>query len=198
MRFKITRQFIHNRLFSYLVIVFIVLFSLYLPQPLSQNFLINEYGLLLSQIGLLISIRSVGAVFLNLIAGRLRYPVGFIIAQISVGLFSVFIWLGSGFPWYLIGYFLLGGYQTARSLANAQATTFVSPVRIGAVYGAVETVIASTTILAPPIAGVLYSYDPASIYRVSFLLIILSVIITILFSSVRLIRTKRPGIGESG
>jgi MFS family permease len=112
-KFRMSSQIFHNRLFPYLIIVFIALFSIYLPQPLSQNYLSNEQGLLLTQIGILISIRSIGVIFLNLIAGRLNYPIGFIIAQISVGLFSICIWLGNGLPWYLTGYFLVGGYHTA-------------------------------------------------------------------------------------
>jgi MFS family permease len=98
----------------------------------------------------------------------------------------------------LTGYFLVGGYQTARSLANAQASTLVSPNRIGAAYGAVETIIASTTILAPPIAGLLYSYNPTSIYPVSLVLILVSIMITILFSPIRLLRWKKSGFSESG
>jgi len=196
--FRFTSQIFHNRFFPYLIIIFVVLFCLYLPQPLSQNYLSNDYGLLLSQIGILISIRSVGVIFLNLTTGRLTYPIGFIIAQVSVGLFSICIWLGSGLAWYMIGYFLVGGYQTARSLASAHASTLVSSKRIGAAYGAVETVIASTTILAPPIAGLLYNYNPTSVYPISIFLVVVSIMITALFSPLRMIRRKKTEINEGG
>ncbi len=52
------------RYVQYLIIIFFVMLFMYLPQPLSQNFLQNERGVRLDYIGLLISARSLGVVIL--------------------------------------------------------------------------------------------------------------------------------------
>ena len=51
----------------FISIIFFATYFMFLPQPLSQNFLQNERNLTLSQIGSLISVRSAGVVFFNLI-----------------------------------------------------------------------------------------------------------------------------------
>jgi MFS family permease len=170
---------------QYLIIIFIVMFSLYLPQPLSQNFLQNERGINLTQMGLLISSRSVGIVVLNLVLGQLSAGAGFLFAQVGMALFSILIWLGTGFPWYVMGYFLLGSYQTARSLATAQGRELLAASNMGLGYGLIETVMSLAIILAPPLAGLLYSYNPTLIYSVSLILIFAGIIIFFFFSPIK-------------
>lgn len=180
-----SQQFIH-----YLILIFIVMFSLYLPQPLSQNYLISEKGLEINQIGLLISCRSMGVVILNLFIGRLPTAFGYVLAQISVALFSLFLWLGSGLPWYFMGYLLLGGYQTARSLTHAMAKPFVRRINLGLTYGTVETINSTAIILAPPLAGLIYSHNPSAVYTISFILIAFGILISLVFLKVRNLRTE--------
>ena len=104
------------------------------------------------------------------------------------------IWLGSGFPTYMLAYFLLGSYQTARLMAQTQARSLINAANMGGAYGALETVNATAIILAQPLAGYLYSINPVLIYPVSAGLAVLAIIITVLFSPVRFIRQYiRPG-----
>jgi DHA1 family tetracycline resistance protein-like MFS transporter len=175
---------------KYLIIIFIVMFSLYLPQPLSQNFLQNERGVSLTQMGLLISSRSVGIVVLNLVLGQLSAGAGFLFAQIGMALFSILIWLGTGLPLYVLGYFLLGSYQTARSLATAQGRELLVASNMGLGYGLIETVMSLAIILAPPLAGLLYSYNPTLIYSVSLVLICAGIIIFFFFSPIKRAHVK--------
>ena len=170
----------------YLVVVFIVMFSLYLPQPLSQNFLLNERGLDLQNIGLLISARSAGVVILNLVLGSLSAPFGFLLSQTAMGVYTLLIGFGVGIPWYFIGYLLLGSYQTARSLSNALARSLMKASNMGFSYGTVEAVNSSAIILAPPIAGYLYTINPESVFTISFVLIGLAIIINLIFSPVKI------------
>lgn len=180
-----SKIFLNGRYIRYIILIFFVMFALYLPQPLSQNFLTNERSLNLAQIGQLISIRSLGIVVLNLVLGQLNARFGFILAQVGMALFTIFLWLGSGLPWYMAGYFLLGGYLTARVLAIAQGRTLLSTSVMGIGYGIMETAISAAIILAPPIAGALYELNPLNIYRVGFFLIIISILISIFLSPIK-------------
>ena len=183
---KNPRKVLQPRFIQYLVVVFLVMFFLYLPQPLSQNFMQNERTISLTMIGLLISTRSAGVVVLNLLIGFLKAPLGFVLSQISVALYTILILKGTGLPWYLLGYFLMGGYQTARTLASAGSRDLVGSAHMGFAYGSVETVMSIAFIIAPPIAGTIYNLNPEWLYIVSFGLACIAVVITLLYSPIRI------------
>jgi MFS family permease len=170
------------RYLSYLGIIFLAAFALYLPQPLSPNYLQNQRGLDVSQIGPLYSITSLGVVVLNLTLGQLPARVGFVLGQLAVGLFSLLLWKGSGLPVYILGFFLLGGFKTVRSLAVAQVRDLVPQGRIGLAYGLTETIGTTSTILAPPLAGYLYTHNPSWIYALGTALIAISIPLSYFFS----------------
>jgi len=174
-----------RRYTQYLLVIFFVMFALYLPQPLSQYFLLNERGLNLTQIGQLISIRAVGIIVLNLTLGHLNARIGFLFAQSFMALFSLILWRGTGMVWYSIGYFLLGSYQTARALSIAQGRTLIQAINMGIGYGLIETASAAAIILAPPLAGLLYVYYPSSIYIVSLVMISIALLLTIFWSPIK-------------
>ena len=73
--------------------------------------------------------------------------------------------------WFGFGYFFIGGYRLSRSLVLAIARSFIHPRQTGLAYGMVETMNSAAVILAPMLAGFLYSKDPYSVYRVSIILI---------------------------
>jgi len=173
---------LNQRAFAYLGIVFLAMFATYLPQPLSPNFLQNQRNLSLSQIGQLYSMSSIGVVVLNLALGQLPARVGFMLGQAAVGLFALLLWQGSGLPWYLIGYFLLGGYKTARSLATAQMQEFVHSAKMGLSYGLTETVSSTAMILSPILAGYLYDLNPTWMYSVGVALVSVSILVNLLYS----------------
>ncbi len=151
----------------YMGVVFLVAFATYLPQPLAQNFLLNERGLSLVTIGGLASFTGLGVASLNLVLGLLDTRLGFMIAQAAVGLFAVLLWKGTGLPWYALGYFLLGGYKTARSLAAAQTRSLVQAASMGLAYGVTETVSSIATMLAPILAGFAYTRSPVLVFTLS-------------------------------
>jgi MFS family permease len=170
------------RLRIYLGVIFLAFFATYLPQPLSPNFLVNQSGLNLSQTGTLYSISSIGVVVLNLVLGGLSARTGFMLAQAAVATFAAILWRASGFPWYILGYFLLGGFKTSRSLGIAQVRQLVPETRMGLAYGVAETVAGFAVLLAPLLAGYLYQLDPSAMYVLGTLLIGLSIITSGRFS----------------
>ena len=163
-------------------IVFVAMFVMYLPQPLTPKFLQNERGLSLESIGLLGSVGSFGNAALNLILGQFAARTGFLLAEISVAFFSLLLWKGMGVPWYALGYFLLGGYRAARSFIFAQARPLVHPAQMGLAYGVAETFNSLSMTLAPLLAGVLYTRSPVAVYPVSLGLMVAAILLTIAFA----------------
>ena len=171
----------NTRYLSFLVLIFFAVFTLYLPQPLAQNFLQDERGLSLSQIGLLGSLGGIGNVSLSLILGQIGARAGFLLAQLATALFALLLWRGSEMGFYSLAYFLLGGYRAARSLAAAHVNSLIDDAQMGLAYGLTETASAFPLILAPPLAGYLYSSSPESPLYFGLVLIFVSIILTIRF-----------------
>jgi MFS family permease len=168
----------------YLAVIFLATFAMYLPQPLSPNFLENMRGLNLRQIGQLYSIASIGVVTLNLGLGQLPARIGFLLGQAAVGAFALILWRGSGLPAYSVGFFLLGGFRTARSLGVAQVRDLIPPEKMGIAYGLTETVGSAAVVLTPPLAGYLFTMDPSWMYSLGAGLIALSLLVSLSFSPV--------------
>ena len=169
------------RFVSFLGIIFLAIFVMYLPQPLTPSFLQNERGLTLENIGLLGSLGSLGNTVLALALGQFAARTGFLLAQVSVVLFSVLIWKGTGLGWYALGYFMLGGFRSARSLVFAQIRPFIHPAQMGLAYGVAETFSSLAVMLAPLLAGVLYTGNPQVVYPISIGLIALVLVVSGIF-----------------
>jgi MFS family permease len=171
-------RIVNRRFVTYLSVIFLAGFSMYLAQPLSSNYLQNQQQLTLESIGILGSISGLGIVALNLGLGNLKAHIGYLLGQLAVAIFALILWRGTSFPWFCLGYFLLGGYRFARSLATAQTRYLVHQSRMGLAYGITETVGSSAIILAPPVAGFLYEINPQLMYIVGFCLIIISILVS--------------------
>lgn len=171
----------NRRYLGMLSVFFIVAFAAYIPQPLTPNFLQNQHGLSLSMIGELGSIGSLGNAALNFLLGLFEARSGFVLSQLGVAAFSMLLWRGTGFGWFAIGYFLLGGFRVLRGLGVAQVRPFVHESQMGLAYGIAETIGSATILLAPPLAGYLYSIDPALMYPVSLVLIGFGLVISLIF-----------------
>ena len=172
----------NTRFISFLGIIFLAMFIMYLPQPLTPRFLQNERGLSLESIGLLGSIGNLGNTLLALLLGQIAARSGFLLAQVSVAAFSLLLWKGSGLGWYALGYFLLGGYRSARSLIYAQVRPLIHPAQMGLAYGVAETSSALAVMLAPLLAGLLYTQEPGRVYWVSAVLIGVTLILSGIFT----------------
>jgi len=171
-----------GRYAQYLLLTFFVMFGLYLPQPLTPNFLQNLHGVSLVVMGQLISMRSLGVVAFNIVLGHFNARLGYLLAQICMGLFAGLIWLGGGLPAYMLGYMLMGSYITARGLVLAQGRTLVHATNMGMAYGSLETVMSLAIVFGPPLAGFLYERNPNSIYFISLALIAAGLLANIVLS----------------
>jgi MFS family permease len=176
------RWFFSPRYVMYMVVLFLSIFAMYLPQALTPNYLSNESGFDLTQIGILFSVSSVGVVVLNLALGAMPALTGFLLGQAAVAVFTLILWWGSGLGWFLIGFFMLGGYRTARNLGMAQVRELVPSAKMGLAYGLGETVSATAVILAPIAAGFLYTKNPILMYAIGFGILVVSIYISGRFS----------------
>ncbi len=163
-------QLHRNSRFMFLVILsLLTMFSLYLAQPLTPNYLQNERGLSVQQIGWMGSAASLGNVIIMLLLGSLSPLAGFLVGLPLVALFAILMWRGNSLPVFAIGYFLMGGYRLSRSMVLAVGRALIHPAETGLAYGMLETANALATILAPPLAGYLYKSSPALVYQVALL-----------------------------
>ncbi|HNT54470.1 MAG TPA: MFS transporter [Anaerolineaceae bacterium] len=161
----------HPRFVMLVVLSLITMFSLYLAQPLTPNYLQNERGLTIEQIGWMGSAASLGNTVIMLVLGGLAPMAGFLVGLPLVALFAIIMWRGDGLWVYALGYFLMGGYRLSRSMVLAVARTLIHPAETGLAYGALETTNALALILAPPLAGYLYAGNPQWVYQVALLAI---------------------------
>jgi MFS family permease len=159
------------RFLGLLALIVLTMFTLYLPQPLSPNFLQNEQGFSLATIGKLGSAGSLGNALIMLGLGHISAPVGFLAGQALVGLFALIMWQAEAPALFFAGYFLLGGYRLTRSMALTFARALVKLNEIGFAFGLVETGNAVAVILAPPVAGLLYQRSPQLVYVASLALV---------------------------
>lgn len=187
--------FRNGRFLALAGITFITMFALYLPQPLSPNFMQNEHGLNMQQIGLVGTVGSLGNVVIMFVLGHLSAPVAFLIGQPLVALFSLLMWKGTGLPWFALGYFFMAGYRLCRSMVLALARNFIHPTETGLAFGMLETANAVAVILAPLLAGMLYHRSPTSVYMVA-LGLIGAVFVINLGAVPALMRQPRPAIIE--
>jgi DHA1 family multidrug resistance protein-like MFS transporter len=168
----------NHRFTGLLVIVFVVLFALYLPQPLTPNFLQNQRNLSLASIGQLGSLGNLGNAFLMLTLGNLSGSLGFLLGQVSIGLFAFLLWRGAGFAWYGLGYFFIGGYRLCRMMILTLVRPLVHPSQVGLAFGSFVTVNGLAVVLAPILAGYLYQMNPGWMYPVSLVLIAVTLIVS--------------------
>jgi len=172
-----------NRRFVILMgVLAFAIFSMYLSQPLTPNFLEGVRGLSLSESGIIFTAGALGNSMLAMLFSRVPPRRGFLFAQALVILFALFIWKGTSLPVYVLGYFLLGGFRAGRPMVMAQARELVHESQMGVTYGVMETIGAVIFILTPPLAGILFERDPMIVYPLSIGLIVLSIVFSYFFS----------------
>ena len=173
----------NGRYLGFIALVFVVTFSMYLPQPLTPNFLQQERGLSLSQIGLLGTVGVLGNAALALAFGARLVPrTGLLLGQGLTACFALMIWRTQGLALFAVAYFILGGFRASRPMMAAQVRELVHPSQMGLAFGMNETVGAVALTAAPFAAGFLYERSPAIVYPVSLVAIGLAFGLTLIFA----------------
>lgn len=172
----------NQRFVIFLGVLAFAIFAMYIAQPLTPNFLEGVRGLSLSETGVIFTAGALGNSIMAILLSRVPPRRGFLLAQALVILFAFCIWRGTSLPVYVLGYFLLGGFRAGRPMALAQARELVHDSQMGFTYGIMETISAVIFILTPPLAGILFEYDPMIVYPLSIGCIAVSIAVSYLFS----------------
>ena len=172
----------NRRFVSFMFVVAFAVFSMYIAQPLTPNFLEGVRNLSLSDTGWIFSAGALGNAVLAITLSRVKPRAGFLLTQALVAMFALCIWQGAALPVFMLGYFMLGGFRVARPMLMAQARELVHDSQMGLAYGAMETVISIIFILAPPLAGFLFEIDPYILYPIGIVLIFISILVSVVFS----------------
>ena len=173
--------FRNKRFIGMLLFSFLVMFAVTLPQPLAANFMQNQRGLSLSQIGQLGSLGALGSVLLMLIFGHLPAGTAMMIGQAGLMLFSLLLWRGTNILWYGIGYFFLGGYRLCKAMTVALVRPVVREREVGLAFGIVESLSSLGLMAAPVIAGFLYNWRPVSIFPIALAVLGITLLFNIRF-----------------
>ncbi len=88
---------------------------------------------------------NISNVVFLLLLGHIPVISAFLIGELAIIGFTLLLWLGKGFTWFILAYALLGGYRLSRSIAAAFVRPLVKDSQVGLAFGFVET--ASTTVL---------------------------------------------------
>ncbi|MBN1667067.1 MAG: MFS transporter [Anaerolineales bacterium] len=173
--------FLNRRYLAFLPIIFLAMFAMYLPQPLTPNFLQLERAVSVSTMGLLGTLGSAGNLLLTLTLGQLQPLLGFILGQVAVAGSALLIWQGNGPLWYGAAYLLLGGYRAARMLSIAQVRSLVTAANMGLAFGIADTAGGLGVILAPFAAGYLFERNPILIYNSAASALGLAIFISLIY-----------------
>jgi MFS family permease len=172
----------NSRFITLMGVLAFATFAMYLAVPLTPNFLNSVRGLSLGQAGFIFTAGALGNSLMAVTFSRAEPRRGFLLAQALVILFALLIWKGTSLPIFALGYFLLGGFRAGRPMVMAQARELVHDSQMGIMYGIMETIGAVIFIVTPPLAGFLYERDPIMMYPLAIGLIIISIIVSYLFS----------------
>lgn len=157
---------------GFAILTFLTMAALYLPQPLTSNFLQNQQGYDSSTIGMLGAFGSLGNAVITLSLGSLQPRMGLFIGQILVALFAALFLQGNTPFVFGLGYFFFGGYRLCRAMVLAYARPLVNPAETGIAFGILETANAVAVIIAPVLAGIFYTQSPTLPYLVALIAII--------------------------
>ncbi|PWH16497.1 MAG: hypothetical protein DDG60_03965 [Anaerolineae bacterium] len=166
----------NQRFLLFLGVLTLAIFSMYLAIPLTPNFLESVRGLSLSQNGVVFAAGALGNALIAILLSQSEPRFGFLAAQGMVILFALAIWKGNSLPVFALGYFLLGGFRAARPMYLAQARALVHESQMGLTYGVLETMSGLIFFITPPLAGLLFEWQPEAVYPLAISLLSLSIL----------------------
>jgi MFS family permease len=182
---------LNPRFIGLVAIIFFTIFAISTPQQLTSIYLQKVHHLSFQQIGTTGTFAGIGTAVIMFALGNLRAPIGMIVGQAFIGLFALLMWRGESAVVFYAGYLFIGGYRLYRSMALAVARPLVKAADVGLAYGLVETGNALAVILAPLAAGFLYDHNPASVYTVSLVALVITIVATaLLFTHKRSVQTS--------
>jgi MFS family permease len=158
----VRKLFTSRSLIALLGIYFISVLAMYTGQPLAPNFIQQQYGVPLSEIGLFGTLNSLGTVLISILLTRSHRSEQWLqVANQLIVAFSFAILLLTGNPLGLMAaFFFRGSFQAFKSIGGAHITRKLGSEAFGLGLGLYNTFIGLAIALAPLLAGWLYSMRP--------------------------------------
>jgi MFS family permease len=156
----------NQRFYIFLGLMFCSLFILYLPQPLTPNYLKTTHGLQFIEVGIVGTIANLGNALIMLTLGGLKPLLGLFAGQLLMMVAAVLFWKGNGLEIFAPAYFVQGGFRLFRMMMLAYSRHFYVPSLTNMAYAIMETTTGLALVLAPLIAGILYNQNPHLMYIV--------------------------------
>jgi MFS family permease len=183
--------------YSFFSFVFVIGLSMTIGMQLIPNFL-ERIGWRLADVSGVGSAQALGIAILSVLVGHIsagRRRRGLLIAQALVWAAMVCFAFGAQ-AWgglAAAGYFLLGGYQTARQQAAAQIAGYAPPEHRGTAFAIAETVGALALAAASLLSGVLFAADPVRPFYAAMLLIPIAILLTLRLRGPKQDLARQPG-----
>jgi len=176
---------------SFIFVIALTIFAVYLPIPLSPNYLQNQKLLSLTSIGFLFFVNGSGIVTFNLLLGTFAPFSGILASQLLTILFCLLLLYTNSIATFAFAFFIVGSFRAAHTLSAAQLRYYIQPESMGLAYGFAESVFALAMILASFFAGYLYENDPTAMYSMSILLTMVALAFTLGFIFLTRSRAKK-------
>lgn len=171
-----------NKSFNiFLGLIFLLIFSSYLPIPLTPNFLFNIHNIPLSTLGIMGALSSLGYILLAFFTAKAKPENNLIFSILLMVIFCTLIFFGKSTLVFSIAYLFASGYRFLRSMVIAYSHQLVHRNHLGIAYGLIESVAGIAITLAPLLAGFIYSKDVRFLYITGLFCLIISLISTIYF-----------------
>lgn len=157
----------------------LILTALYLGRVLAPNYLQEQGGLDVAQIGRLGTAAAAGTVVFNIILGRTRVRTGLLFSQLGMVFAMVMILAVPEYPFVWIIYFLFGLYGTANYILTGMVAPLVSDTISGMIFGFQSMSLGFSIVLSSFIAGILYEYDKRLPFVTAAVLLVLLLSLTL-------------------
>jgi len=189
---EITQKPWQNKSFIiFLWLIFFLIFSTYLPIPLTPNFLFNIHNIPLSTLGIMGALSSLGYILLAFLAAKVKPENNLILSVFLMLLFCGLILFGNSILVFAAAYLFASGYRFLRSMVMAYSHQLVHRNHLGIAYGLIESVAGIAITLAPLLAGYIYSKDVKYLYITGTFCLSLSLIFAFYFK-------KTIGVRKNG
>lgn len=160
----------------FLGLIFLLIFSSYLPIPLTPNFLFNIQNIPLSTLGILGALSSLGYILLAFFAAKNKPEKNLMISILLMLLFCSFIFFGKSILIFSFAFLFASGYRFLRSMVMAYSHQLVHRKHLGIAYGLIESIAGIAITLAPLLAGFIFSKEAGWLYIISIFCLIVSLI----------------------
>lgn len=175
----------------FMMLVFFLIFSAYLPIPLTANYLFNLHHIPLATLGFLGALPSLGFILLAFFTSHLKPEKNLAISILFLIFFCWLIYLGNSIYIFGIAYLFASGYRFLRSMIMAYSHQLVDKRHLGLAFGLIESIAAVGITLAPLTAGFIYSIDPKWLYPTSSIVLFLGLIVVLFFTRSVGVKNKR-------